>query len=224
MEKELINDLYNTVTEKLKELPFEDRTKDMYASMKYPRFFPLMRFQTNAYYIKGFGSVMLMRTNAMNGMMKLLTVSFTPSEGLNIPYLLIDCMEMKNKRLAYIEYYDCTEKSLKFETLSKIKEKYGSIPNYEEKPAWYIQERMDGSMIKGGKGVEASKLSAMVSESIGEYFRLAQKADKDSDNLIGLKKMQTRLLEEGNPSSGTMTKVLGKAEYVEFFKNYVMPV
>lgn len=224
MEKDFINDLYDIVTEKLMKLAPEDKTNDAYASMKYPRFLPMMRFQTKAFTVKGFGHVMLMRTNAMNGMMKLLTISFTPNEGLNVPYLLIDCMGMKNKKLAYVEYYDCTGKALRFETLLKIKEKYDKLPNYEEKPAWYIAERMEESLIKGGKGTEAVMLSEMVNDSIEEYFNLAQKAEADSENRNGLMNMQRRLLEEGNPSSGTMTKVLGKAGYIDFFKNYVMPV
>ena len=224
MKSQFINDLYENVLEKLNQSDFEDRTNDRYAAMKYPGFLPMMRFSTKAFYVKGYGNVMLMRTNAMNGMMNLLTISFTPAEGKDIPYLLIDCMGMKNKNLAYVEYYDCTGKALKFDSLLKIREKYREIPDYTEKPAWYISERMEGSMIKGGKGVEASGLSDMVNDSIAEYFRLVQNADSDPTNLTGLKNMRKRLLEEGNPSSGTMTKVLGREGYTDFFQNYVMPI
>lgn len=201
-----------------------DSTKPEYASMKYPKLIPFMRFTTKRYRLEGFGSIMVMSTNAMGGLMKLLTASFTPNEGGNVPFLLVDCMAMKKKKLAYVEYYDCTGKKLCFDKLTGLAEKYANVPDYAEKDAWYIKERMPASMIKGGENVDPSTLLELAERSIDAYLDLAKKADKDELNKNGLKAFQGRMVTEGNPSSGTMNKVLGEEGQVKFFRDYVMPV
>ena len=203
---------------------FEEITPKEYAFMKYPRLIPMMKFETHIFKIDGFGKLFLMDTKAMGGAMKLLTLSLTPCEGGDIPYLLIDSMSMKNKDLAYVEYYDCTGKKLSFEELDTVKEKYLSLPDYAEKEAWYISERMPASLIKGGEGADAEALFNMALESLRTYLALAKKTPKDPRNLEGLKAFRDRMLTEGNPSSGTMEKVLGKDGSAKFYKECIMPV
>lgn len=219
------------LTEKLKALVLSDISKGFsevtpkeYASMKYPRLIPMMRFGSHLLKAEGYGHLFLMETSAMGGAMKLLTLSFMPDEGGDLPYLLIDTMSMKNKSLSYVEYYDCTGKDLYFESLSKIKEKYRALPDYDEKDAWYIKERMPVSLIKGGEGADEDMLYAMAEESIRAYMDLAKSAAKDPGNIKGLLRFRERMLKEGNPSSATMEKVLGKEGAKLFFTTCVMPV
>lgn len=199
-------------------------TLPQYEDMRYPKFIPLMKFHTVSYTIRGFGSVMIMKTNAMGGMMKLLTMSFMPSGGKEIPYLLVDCMCMKKKNLAYVEYYDCTGKKLGFDSVDEICDNYATVPDYEEKPAWYVSERMKGSMIKGGEGVSSDDLRLMVLDSISNYLSLIRIVDSDKACLEGLAKFRDRMITEGNPSSGTMSKVLGEDGAKQFFMDCVMPM
>lgn len=201
-----------------------DTTVPEYATMKYPKLLPMMKFTTKRYRVAGFGSVMVMSTKAMGGLMKLLTVSFTPFEGADMPFLLIDCMSMKKKKLAYVEYYDCTSKALDFENLNALCEKYRNVPDYDEKPAWYVKERMKCSLIKGGSNVNEDDLLSIVKESFSLYMNLTQGITRADKNIEGLKKFQNRMLTEGNPSEGTMSKVLGKEGQEVFFKSYVMPL
>lgn len=202
----------------------EDATMPCYKEMKYPGWMPLMKFKTKRVNISEFGNIMMMNTTAMGGMMNLLTVSFTPSSGKNVPFLLVDCMEMKNKALAYVEYYDCTGKKLKSKELEEIAGSFKDVPDYEEKEAWYVSERMEGSMIKGGKNVDPMSLFELVTKSVNAYLKMIQNADNDEENIERLRKFQSRMVLDGNPSQSTMQKVLGKDGADKFFTEYVMKI
>ena len=156
--------------------------------------------------------------------MKLTTASFTPSEGASVPYLLIDMMSMKDKRTVFVEYYDRTAGGADIPELDELKKEYSDIPDYGEKPAWYVGERMPCSLIKGGKAEDEDRLLEMVLRSLEAYADAAASAPKDAANLHRLKAFADRMVKEGNPSSGTMEKVLGKDGAEEFFRTAVMPV
>lgn len=83
---------------------------------------------------------------------------------------------------------------------------------------------MPASMIKGGEGVDAATLLELAERSIDAYLEIAKKADKDELNLKGLQAFQERMVSEGNPSSGTMNKVLGEKGQEKFFREYDMPI
>ena len=69
---------------------------------------PLMRFFLEQYNVEGLGNLCVLKTKAMLGLMQLVTVVVTPSSGKNVPFLLVDTMDMGKKHLCYVEYYDCT--------------------------------------------------------------------------------------------------------------------
>lgn len=83
--------------------PAVEVTPPQYASMLYPKLLPMMRFSCCQYALEGFGNLFAMETRAMGGMMKLSTMVFTPYSGKSVPFFLVDTMEMKKKRLAYVE-------------------------------------------------------------------------------------------------------------------------
>lgn len=197
---------------------------DAYSKMRWPKLLPLMKFDVTRYQVDGFGHLMLMRTRAMGGMMQLCTVSMTPSEGLSVPYLLIDCMTMKQKRTVFVEFYDCTKDGVKDHELDALRERYARIPDYPEKPAWYISERMTCSLIKGVEDGKEEELKQMLSDSVRAYLSVCDRAEKNEENLKGLKAFQERMIQNGNPSSSTMEKVLKKDGAEHFFRTVVMPV
>lgn len=202
----------------------EEVPADEYSRMRYPKALPFIRFMVDRYWIEGFGHLMIMRTTALFGMMVLVTGSFTPSSGLPVPYLLIDMMQMKKKRTVFVEYYDCTANGAAAPELEQLKEKYACIPDYNEKPAWYIEERMPCSLIKGSADGNEDSLCCMVHESVRAYAALCKAAPVSEKNLEGLRNFQRRMITEGNPSSATMEKMLGREGAKAFFLNVVMPV
>lgn len=204
--------------------PARKITPPAYAAMKYPRLIPMMRFGCVQYALEGYGNLFTMDTRAMGGMMRLSTVVFTPSEGAAVPLLLIDTMQMKKKSLAYVEYYDCTASGAVLPGSQGQKEEFAAIPDYAEKPAWYVARRTPYSLIKGGEGADAQVLEAMVRTCLMRYLQGAAQAHHDPSNLEGLRAFQQDMLRLGNPSSATLNKVLGEQGAQEMFRSVIMPI
>ena len=204
--------------------PAREITPPQYAAMKYLKWLPMMRFVCRQYTLKGFGNLFTMETHAMGGLMKLSTMVFTPYSGKSVPFLLVDTMEMKKKRLAYVEYYDCTAKGASMPESERQAAEFAALPDYAEKPAWYVSRRTPYSLIKGGEGADDAALEAMILTCVDRYLNAAKDAPIDPDNLPGLRDFQHDMLVLGNPSSGTLNKVLGKEGAELAFKTAIMPV
>jgi len=203
----------------------EMRPRDVsgYASMRWPRLIPMMRFSVHAWSAEGYGNVFAMSTDAMHGMMRLGTLVCTPNERSGLPVLLIDMMSMRQKQAAFVEYYDCNESPSPQPELQAAHDRYASIPDYAEKPAWYIRERAPYSLIKGGSS--AADLQKMLAAEADAYACrcLQEKAPISAADRQGLKKFTDRMVREGNPSSAVLARVLGKREAERFFRMMVMP-
>lgn len=204
--------------------PASEVTRAAYAAMKYPRLVPVMCLTSRQYALEGFGNLFTMDTSAMGGLMKLTTLVFTPSSGVKVPFLLIDTMEMRKKRLAYVEYYDCTAKGATLPESEGQRAEFATLPDYAEKPAWYVGRRTPYSLIKGGEGADAGALESMVRTCLGRYLRAAGGAEHDPASLEGLRALQRDMLTLGNPSSATLEKVLGKEGAKVMFRTAIMPV
>lgn len=181
----------------------------------------MMRFHLEQYAVEGLGNLCVLKTRAMLGLMNLLTVVVTPSSGKNVPFLLIDTMDMGKKHLCYVEYYDCTAGGADKDMLLAASAPYGDVADYAEKPAWYVQERMAGSLIKTG---EKAHLDEMALDALKAYAQQAAAAPVKPENVAGLKAFQQRMVREGNPSTAALTKTLGKEGAEAFFRTVVMPV
>ncbi len=190
-------------------------------SMKYPKLIPIMKFNLERLYLESYGQVLFMHTSTKVGM-ELLTIVCMPYEGKNIPFLLVDTMQIKKKKTVFIEYYDCTMSKEKHPELEKVYERYKDLPEYAEKPAWYIKERAPYSLIKGSE----SDMTDMIMDSLSAYFRAVAATDQENkeENRTGLLHFRNRMITEGNPASQTLNKVLGKEQAVTFFQQYVMPL
>ncbi|MBQ4425488.1 MAG: hypothetical protein II882_07120 [Lachnospiraceae bacterium] len=201
-----------------------ENTPNQFRQLQYPKLLPVMRFTIHRYALQGFGSLMTMDTVGMGGLMKLSTLVFTPGEGGCIPFLLVDTMEMKKKALAYAEFYDCTEKGCVSAALDALKDRYTALPDYEEKPEWYVPRRTPYSLIKGGEVIDPSALSLMITDALLTYLAEAAKAEKDPANLAGLCTFRNELCDKGNPASEALNKLFGKDGAKNFFKEMIMPI
>lgn len=217
--------LVGQVTQKARDtFPSLEITPAQYASMRYPKLIPIMRFTCHQYTLDEFGNLFTMETSAMGGIMKLSTLVFTPSSGKAVPFLLIDTMEMKKKHLAYVEYYDCTAHRATLPCAEGQREEFSSLPDYAEKPAWYVSQRTAYSLIKGGEGADPKVLETMVLTCVDRYLAGAKVASADPANLDGLRAFQADMLNLGNPSSETLNKVLGEAGARTMFQTAIMPI
>ena len=203
--------------------PVRRLPENEYSRMKWPALLPAMRFEVEEYALDGFGHLMVMHTRAM-GAMQLITASFMPFECLSVPYLLIDAMCMKRRRTVFVEFYDCTAAGIDAAQLEQMAGRHQDVPDYAEKPAWYVSERMKGSLIKGGEEEKDERFAAMVQDALSVYAELCGSAKRDPENRRGLEAFRLRMLREGNPASSTMEKVLGKDGAKRFFCSTVMPL
>lgn len=216
----MIQKILNKTEDLLKEYGAEKQPEDKYSHMKYLKFLPLMNFYVDRYELEGYGHVMSMHTTTKMGM-ELLTLSFMPGSGRNLPYLLMDSMTMKSKRCVFVEYYGCGNTELNDTALKEVFEKYKSLPDYDEKPGWYISEREPYSLIKSGTEDE---LSEMAAASLEAYLSSVESAVIDPDYTKKLEAFRTRMIEDGNPSSKTLEMLLKKDGAVTFMKDVVMPL
>ena len=203
--------------------PLTERSAAPYAQMRYPRLLPLMRFSSRRWRAEAFGSVFCLSTRAMGGRMQLCTFVCTPNLGTDLPVLLIDAMRFGKKRAAFVEYYDCTAHGAVCGPMQAVFARFRDLPDYAEKPAWYIASRAPYSLIKGG--ADGARLEAMLRETAAAYGEAALSAQaRRPENLAGLARFAERMVREGNPSSATMSRVLGRAGAETFFRTAVMPV
>lgn len=200
-----------------------DITPPAFAAFRWPKPLPLIRF-TVSQYKADFGNLAVMDTVAMGGLMRLSTVVFTPCAGQALPVMLIDGMTMAKKALTYVEYYDCTAAGASLPKMAEQPAEFAALPDYEEKPAWYIERRMPCSLIKGGDGVPEKALGAMAMVCVERYLQAAEAAGADAANLPKLRAFQRDMLERGNPSSATLNRALGQEKARLFFKTVIMPV
>ena len=207
-----------------KTLSLKDITDKSYASLKYPKLIPMMKFSIKRFEAENFGNVFVMDTTAMGGLMTLSTVVFTPSTGKNVPFLLIDTMNMKKKNLAYVEFYDMTKNGVFDEKLSALANDYEKVQGYAEKDGWYISKRTPYSLIKGGEGVERNLLEDMTKDAVERYILAASSASSAEENLEKLAAFREDMCEKGNPSSATLEKLFGKDGAKKFFKEVIMPL
>ena len=195
----------------------KDVTPDTYRTMGSP----MMRFCLEQYEAEGLGNLCVLKTRAMLGLMKLVTVVVTPNTGKNVPFLLIDTMDMGKKHLCYAAYYDCTSDGADRDLLLAAGAPYADVAEYAEKPAWYVSERMKGSLIKTG---DKARLEQMAMDALTAYREQAAAAPVKAENIDGLKAFQQRMVKEGNPSTAALTRTLGKEGAEAFFRTVVMPV
>lgn len=193
-----------------------------YSFLKYPSFIPLLKMNVNLYEVNDFGYIMIMKTR-MTKLMSLVTISFTPKEGKNVPFLLVDTMSMGKKRLAYVEFYNTSTRD-DFPSLSSLSEKYVNILDHKEKDAWYVNKRMEGSLIKEGSSKNEYDLKMMIIDALNRYKEVIDNASIDVESIANLKKFQEKMISLGNPSSSTLNKILGKEEAINFFENIIMPI
>jgi len=194
--------------------------EDCYTDMKYPKLLPLMRFHVDRYSVPGLGYVMIMHTVTKMGM-ELITMSFMPSECVDLPYLLLDAMSMKKKRCVFVEYYGCGMEELSDDALKDVYDDYCGLPDYEEKENWYVKERMPYSLIKTG---DTDDLVCMAADSVRAYLGSAASARFIPGYGEKLRSFRERMITEGNPSSKTLNMLLKEDGARAFMESVIMPL
>ena len=215
------NKIRNGIKQILMDKGLRNVTPKKYQEFVYPKVFPLMQFQTQLYQMKEFGHLLFLQTTTKWGM-NLLTCSFTPSYGLNIPYLLIDCMETSKKATVFTEFYDCTVTHKTPKPLVEVYHQHAGLADYQEKEGWYTPLREDYSLIKAV--YDELSMIEVIFDTVTAYGEVMNSAETDLSNLEKLSSFRHRMIVEGNPATGILKKALGKDDMVEFYRTCIMPI
>lgn len=192
----------------------------------YPKLIHLLKFNIEKYEVKELGNMAILQGRGF-GLMKMITVVFTPSFKKDIPLVIIDFIKMANKRTVFIEFYSnhIVEKNHTIaldSRLKKIHKKYSNIENYIENPNWYTPLRNEFSPLKKGTKNDDSLLCQMVLESLDAYLDCVSEDESEMD--IKNKQLEcfiNDLINKGNPSTSVLEKALGKEETRRFFEDVV---
>lgn len=161
------------------------------------------------------------------GIMKMLTVVFTPSITKDIPLVIIDFIKMANKRTVFIEFY--TNHIIQKESinglenrLGKLNIEYEYIENYIESINWYTTLRNKYSTLKKSTKKYDKILYEMVLENLEEYLSYVQNIKIESmEKNTKLETFINDLIYKGNPSTSVLEKALGKEETIKLFKEII---
>lgn len=225
-----MNDLDKLKVDLLNKVKYKFEVKQLDIDFKekfyYPKSIHLLKFNIEKYEIKNLGNMAILKGKGF-GVMKMLTVVFTPSIKKDIPFVIIDFINMLNKRTVFIEFYTnhITQKDSVRELENKLKilnDKYKSIENYIEKANWYTPLRNKYSPLKKSTKKEDFILYEMVLENLEEYLSYTQhiKVENKEKNLQ-LQSFINDLIYKGNPSTYILEKSLGKEETVRLFKEVI---
>lgn len=222
-----LEDLRSKILNKIKnKFDIKQLNIDFKEEFYYPKSLHLLKFNIEQYEIKNLGNMAILKGKGL-GIMKMLTVVFTPSIKKDIPLVIIDFIEMGNKRTVFIEFYTNhiiekdSIKSLE-SRLKKLNVKYENIENYIESVNWYTTLRNKYSTLKKSTKKYDKILYEMVLENLEEYLSYAQ--DIKIETIEKNKKLETfinDLIYKGNPSTSVLEKALGKEETIKLFQEII---
>ena len=180
-----------------------------------------MRFHIRAFDAERAGRLCLMEMTAFAGLMKMQTVSFSPTE-LDGPLFSCDLIEAAGKRTLLLELYDTTISHPGFEDLGRIREQYGSLPSYDPGHHWYDRLRLPESDYKKGRIPRDALVSYARAYCEGYTALLADctpcdAAEKKRKNAA----FSDGLLQNGGPAVDTFTKLIGPDRTAEFLRTYM---
>lgn len=192
----------------------------------YPKSIHLLKFNIEQYEIKNLGNLAILKGKGL-GIIKMLTVVFTPSITKDIPLVIIDFIKMANKRTVFIEFY--TNHIIQKDNinglenrLEKLNIKYEYIENYVESINWYTTLRNKYSTLKKSTKKYDKILYEMVLENLEEYLSYVQNIKIESNEKnTKLETFINDLIYKGNPSTSVLEKALGKEETIKLFKEII---
>lgn len=192
----------------------------------YPKSIHVLKFNIEQYDIKGLGNMAILKGRGF-GIINFLTVVFTPNTKKDIPFVIVDFINMGNKITVFVEFYlkhiYAKENIKTFENrLQKLNTKYEKIKNYIESPNWYTPLRCKYSPLKKGKAKDYNLFSQLIMDNIDEYLKYVKDSEYTLDDKnIKLETFINDLIYKGNPSSAVLEKALGEDGMKRLFKEII---
>lgn len=192
----------------------------------YPKYIHLMKFNVSQYQVENLGNMAILDGSGLK-LMKMITVVFTPSKSKDIPFVIVDFIEMANKITLFVEFYTNHIKDrdslVNLErNLKRLNIKYMNIENYKENPNWYTPHRNKNSPLKKGTKDDEIVLQELVIEYLEKYLDYCKLSNDITDEKnTKLEGFIDDLIYKGNPSTSVLEKALGREEMIRFFKDTI---
>lgn len=198
-----------------------------FKSFSYPKYIKILKFSVEQYKVRNLGNMCILEGKSILGL-SLFTVVFTPARGYDIPFVIIDFIQMRNKLTVFVEFYNDHMQNKDYirvlnRNLIYKKDKYKFIENYIETDNWYVDLRNKYSPLKKGSKENKSVLINMILDYLDEYLNFVEcinKRDKGMKNKE-LEIFINNLVVKGNPSSQILKKALGNEGYDRFCREII---
>ena len=180
-----------------------------------------MHFHIKTYQAEGAGKLFLMDMKAMGGLMRMGTLTFTPTS-LDGPIISIDEVYALGRSTLVLELYDTTLSHPGFHSLDPVKEEYSPLPSYVPEDHPYYRFRMPQSDYKRGRGIK-TQLSTMAEQYFKAYLnelRMCSQIDP-SEKIRKNQEFSNSLFESGGPAVNKFKEMIGEDKTKIFLTEYM---
>lgn len=178
-----------------------------------------MKFEIQQFYAKDLGNISIMSAKGFLGLMKMDTFIVNPVEK-DLPLFSYDRIHAMGNDTFIIELYDTMLGECKLDSVSKVKEQYGELPEHDLGTHWYDSIKLKESIAKKGKKDQTQKFDLLAKEYLEAYLNGANqlpevnKEDKKKKASVYVE----GLLEHGGPSTDVFKKKIGLEKTAELFR------
>lgn len=182
-----------------------------------------MKFSVEAYKAEGLGHVSVMRAKGFFGLMKMDTLIINPTE-IDLPLYSYDRILAMGNDTLIVELYDTVIGEYSDANLSKVKERFASLPERDPGEHWYDSIKLASSISKKGKKI-AQELDQLTIEHFRAYLESSTATVTDGKSKKDMAAVYVNgLLEKGGPSTDVFKKELGVEKTTKLFREILFGI
>jgi hypothetical protein len=182
-----------------------------------------MKFSVEAYKAEGLGHVSVMRAKGFFGLMKMDTLIINPTE-IDLPLYSYDRILAMGNDTLIVELYDTVVGEYSDAQLTKVKEKFTTLPERDPGEHWYDSIKLASSISKKGKKI-TQELDQLTIEHFRAYLESSPATVTDGKSKKDMAAVYVNgLLEKGGPSTDVFKKELGVEKTTKLFREILFGI
>ena len=182
-----------------------------------------MKFSVEAYKAEGLGHVSVMRAKGFFGLMKMDTLIINPTE-IDLPLYSYDRILAMGNDTLIVELYDTVVGEYSDAQLTKVKEKFATLPERDPGEHWYDSIKLASSISKKGKKI-TQELDQLTIEHFRAYLESSTATVTDGKSKKDMAAVYVNgLLEKGGPSTDVFKKELGVDKTTKLFRKILFGI
>ena len=182
-----------------------------------------MKFSVEAYKAEGLGHVSVMRAQGFFGLMMMDTLIINPTE-IDLPLYSYDRILAMGNDTLIVELYDTVIGEYSDAQLTKVKEKFASLPERDPGEHWYDSIKLASSISKKGKKI-TQELDQLTIEHFRAYLESSTATVTDGKSKKDMAAVYVNgLLEKGGPSTDVFKKELGVEKTTKLFREILFGI